>query len=232
MSIRYSPKIVTDGLVFCVDSGNTKSYNSSSNPSGWTNLMDYNTGSLTAVAVGTSSNAGSLRFEGASSVVAFQENSALNTNSLTIEVWTKPGNNAVQSGFFFEKGNVNTQYSLFLEGAALRFRINYVPGTLVDMTLSPFTDYINSSSFFQIVATYTSGDRRLYINANQVSSSTQTGSITTNANGMSVGMYGGFNGSHGYPYYGNISMVRVYNKALSPNEVSQNYNALKGRYGL
>jgi hypothetical protein len=31
---------------------------------------------------------------------------------------------------------------------------------------------------------------------------------------------------------GNIAQVSIYNKALTPSEVTQNFDALKGRYGL
>jgi hypothetical protein len=31
---------------------------------------------------------------------------------------------------------------------------------------------------------------------------------------------------------GNIAQVSIYNRALSATEISQNYNALRGRYGL
>jgi hypothetical protein len=49
---------------------------------------------------------------------------------------------------------------------------------------------------------------------------------------MSIGVYGGYAGSRGYYYNGDIAIVRVYNKALSASEVLFNYNALKGRFGL
>jgi len=35
-----------------------------------------------------------------------------------------------------------------------------------------------------------------------------------------------------YPFGGNIAITRIYNKALTAAEVLQNYNALKGRFGL
>jgi hypothetical protein len=41
--------------------------------------------------------------------------------------------------------------------------------------------------------------------------------------------------SDGYaaqPWIDNISPVHIYNRALSSTEVLQNYNALKGRFGL
>ena len=49
---------------------------------------------------------------------------------------------------------------------------------------------------------------------------------------MSVGAYGGFNSPYGYYFDGEISIVRVYNRVLTAAEVTQNFNVLKGRYGL
>ena len=49
---------------------------------------------------------------------------------------------------------------------------------------------------------------------------------------MSIGVYGGFVGGRGYYYNGNLSICRVYNKALTAQEISTNFNALRGRYGL
>ncbi len=92
--------------------------------------------------------------------------------------------------------------------------------------------YLSTSSWAHIVGTYTSGNRRLYINGNLVNSDSQTGTIATNTNGISIGAYGGYNGSRGYYYNGEIGLVRVYNRALSAAEVRQNFNAIRGRYGV
>ena len=54
---------------------------------------------------------------------------------------------------------------------------------------------MNTSNWYQVVGTYTSGSRKLYINGTLVNSDAQTGTITTNANGMSIGVYGGFSGN-------------------------------------
>jgi len=34
------------------------------------------------------------------------------------------------------------------------------------------------------------------------------------------------------PLKGKVSSVEIYNRALSSSEVEQNFNALKGRYGI
>ncbi len=177
----------------------------------------------------TSGSLGSFSFNGTNQIIISPENSALNTQTPTVEVWVKT-NATTQYGFFFEKGNVNTQYSLFQEGTDIVWRM-LLGGSLLDMRVATAT-YINTSSWAHIVGTYTSGARRLYINGNLVNSDSQTGTIATNTNGISIGAYGGYNGGRGYYYNGEIGLVRVYNRALSAAEVRQNFNAIRGRYGV
>ena len=66
----------------------------------------------------------------------------------------------------------------------------------------------------------------------QVGSGTTTGTLTTSTGGMSIGAYGGYTGSRGYFYNGDQSIAKVYNRVLTPNEVKQNFNAIRGRYGI
>ena len=153
----------------------------------------------------------------------------LDTQTPSVEVWIKT-NATSQSGFWFEKGTVNTQYSLFQSSVTLLWRQN-VGGSLTDLTITT-SNFINTSSWYQVVGTFTSGRRRLYINGNLVNSDTQTGTISTNSGGMSIGAYGGFSGARGYYYNGNLAICRVYNKELTSTEVLQNYNAIKGRFGI
>jgi len=49
---------------------------------------------------------------------------------------------------------------------------------------------------------------------------------------MSIGAYGGYSGGKAYYYNGNLAICKVYNRELNNDEISQNYNALKGRFGL
>jgi hypothetical protein len=91
---------------------------------------------------------------------------------------------------------------------------------------------MNTSNWYQVVGTFTSGTRRLYINGVLVNSDTQSGTIDTNTNGMSIGVYGGFNGGRGYYYNGNIASVKVYNRELTASEIQQNFNANRSRFGI
>ena len=166
-------------------------------------------------------------FNGSNSIITSPNNTNLDTQTPTVEVWVKT-NSLNQNGFFFEKGTVNSQYALFQEGTNIQWRMNI--GGVTNLTVS--SSSMNTTDWFQIVGTYTSGTRRIYINGVQVASDTQTGTISTNSSGMSVGAFGGTSGSNAYFYNGNIGVVRVYNRALSATEVIQNFNATRGRYGI
>lgn len=166
-------------------------------------------------------------FNGSSNYMIFPENSDFNVQTLTVEAWVKT-NATTQNGFWFEKGTVNSQYALFQEGGSITWRLT----TNVASLTAPTASYMNTSQYAQVVGTYTAGDRRIYVNGVQVASDTLNYSIPTNAGGCSIGAYGGFSGSKSYYFNGNIGLVRVYNRALSANEVRQNFNALRGRYGI
>jgi hypothetical protein len=174
---------------------------------------------------------GTFSFNGTSNLLVFPENSLMNTNSPTVEVWIKTAALS-QNGFWFEKGTVNSSYSLFQEGTNIIWRTVNSGSPPYDNLYVATASYLSTSSWAHIVGTYTTGNKRLYINGMQVANNTVSGTIATNANGCSIGVYGGFSGSRGYWYNGNIGNVKVYNRALSAAEVQQNFEATRGRYGI
>jgi hypothetical protein len=227
MGVAYnSGSIITNGLVLCLDAANSKSYPGSGTV--WTDLSgNGNIGELVNSPTYNSSNLGYFQFV-TNDYARIPNNTALDTQTPTVEVWVKT-NATSQNGFWFEKGTVNTQYSLFQAGSVILWRQRLTSGTITNLSTTT-ANFINTSNWYQVVGTYTSGTRRLYINGIQVNSDTQSGTIATNPRGMSIGVYGGFNGARGYYYNGNLSLCRIYNRALSAAEIQQNYNALKSRY--
>jgi hypothetical protein len=223
MALAHSPSIVTNGLVLCVDAGNPRSYSGSGTQWNDATSSGFNF-TLTNGPVYSSSNLGSFTFDGVNDFASASDNTALNTQTPTVEVWVKT-NATTQNGFWFEKGTVNSQYALFQEGGLIQWRMNIGGVTNLSTTTASF---MNTSNWFQVVGTYTSGSRILYINGVQVNSDAQTGTISTNASGMYIGSYN----SGGYYYNGALSICRVYNRVLSAAEVLQNFNATRGRYGI
>lgn len=228
MAVQYSnAQVTTNGVVFALDIADPNSYTTGSTT--WKDISStQSTGTLSGSVTYSSLNQGSLGFAGAGAVL-FPEASALNTQTPSVEVWIKT-NATTQNGFWFEKGTVNSQYSLFQEGASITWRQN-LSGGLTSQIVTAAT-FISTANWAHIVGTYTSGDRKTYVNGVLRASDTQTGTINTNTNGMSIGVYGGFNGGRGYYYNGSIAIVRVYNRVLTLAEINQNYNAQKSRFGL
>lgn len=228
MANLYGPRIVTDGLVFNMDFSNPKCY-----PGTGSYCYDLSGNNFQGELVNTPT----YTTDGNNKFFAFATNdyirmtnsTILDTQTPSVEAWFKT-NTTSQNGFLFEKGNVNTQYSLFQEGGSIRWRANFGSGW-VNMISLTTASFINTNDWFHIVATFVSGQQYVYINGVQVGSNTLTGTIATNANGCSIGAYGGFNGGRGYYYNGNIAIVKVYNKTLSADEITLNYNALKARFG-
>ena len=229
MSAAAGPDAIESGLVFCLDAGNRASYTGSG--TAWNELSNNMSGELVNSPTFNSQNNGFFQFV-TDDYARIPNSTTLDTQTPSVEVWIKT-NATSQNGFWFEKGTVNTQYSLFQEGTNIQWRQHYGAG-YTNLSTNTAT-YINTSSWYQVVGTFTSGRRRLYINGNLVNSDTQTGTISTDSGGMSIGVFGGYTanpGGRAYYYNGNLAFCKVYNKELTSAEILQNYNATKGRYNL
>ena len=85
--------------------------------------------------------------------------------------------------------------------------------------------YLNK--FIHMVGTYDGTTVRLYINGNSVASQSYTAGIPQSTT-FRIG------NESGRSYYSNMDLplARIYNRALTASEIQQNFNAIKGRYGL
>ena len=171
---------------------------------------------------------GTFGFNGSSSWLEMPTSNVFDTQALTMECWCKPTTTA-QSGFLFEKGQVNTQYSNFFNSdGTFYFRTKGL--STEDLTFIS-ASYISTSNWNHIVCTYGGGTKSIYVNGNRIAQQTSlTGSIPTGQTNQYVGKYG--SASNQYPFSGSIVVSKVYNQALSSTEVLQNFNALRGRYGI
>jgi hypothetical protein len=151
------------------------------------------------------------------------------TSQLTIESWVKFDGNS--EDFIFEKGNVNTQYSLFSHGTDIVFRTIHA-GDSGYQTLSPSktTAGITNGVWHHIVGSWDGSTKRIYVDGVDKASVSKSGALTTNSNGAAIGSFGGT--SSGYYFGGDIAIVKIYDKGLSADEVKQNYNAYKNRFDI
>lgn len=230
MSYNNGPRIVTDGLILNMDFGSTKCYSGTGSLCSDLSSNQFVGELVNSPPYSVVGNNKFFSFNGTtnSRLIRIQNSTILDTQTPSVEVWIKTGATS-QNGFWFEKGIVNTQYSLFQEGTNIVWR-HFISGVGVT-NLSTASEF-NTTDWFHVVGTYISGTRKLYINGVLKNSDTRTGVIATNNGGMSIGVYGGYNGSRSYYYSGDVAVVKVYNKELSENEVKQNFNSIKNRFNV
>jgi len=225
MGLAHSPRIVTDGLVLCLDAANPKSYPGSG--STWFDLSGKgNHGNITGTPIGN----GTTNFTGSGSYVTVPFNAEHFTFDYeqTIMIVLRPTeNDAVRRNPYNQAYGGGGTWTHEPNAT-----INYYFGTAGTNT-TPYTS-IGSSTVIQnefaiMTSTRKSNDfRRWYKNGILTLDgvgSTYT-QVITGTQPLLIGT--GYAGS----YIGNIDFVSVYNRALSTAEVQQNFNALRGRYGI
>jgi hypothetical protein len=89
MAFIHSPKIVTSGLVLCLDAANKLSYPGTG--TSWYDLSgNANTGTLTNGPTFSVANMGSIVFDGVDDYVNIPNNSSFNvTDNISVEMWVR-----------------------------------------------------------------------------------------------------------------------------------------------
>jgi hypothetical protein len=83
------------------------------------------------------------------------------------------------------------------------------------------TAQLPTNAWTHLAATYDGAAQRLYVNGNQVSTRAQTGLITLSTGALRLGG----NGSFGEYFQGRIDEVRVYDRALTVDQIRADMNA-------
>ena len=219
--LTHSPRIITDGLVLCLDAANRQSYPGSGTV--WTDLAGSNNGTLTNGPTFSSENGGSIVFDGVNDIA---NTTYVSANTYTFSAWFKT--NVVSDGYRNIISIPTPNYSLVLldnDSPNLGFWTN---DNLNGESLS--TPTISTNTWYNVAfvreGNNTTGGYKAYLNG-VLYGNANTGTWSSTAN-LSVG------GRTDTAQFlnGNISQVYIYNRTLSPTEILQNYNALKGRYNL
>lgn len=232
MANLYGPRIVTDGLVLHLDAANRKSY-----PGSGTSWYDISGNGGYAVLTNgptfTTQDGGGISFDDVNDYARITR-SDLNAGSfaygnITCEIWLKPagastsgtGNNiiTVENSWELSIGYLsNGYYSLYQASN---------PWAWYGTDSNP----IAGNAWSQIIFTHSNTTSSLHVNTTQVHTRSNSGAL---------------GGGGSYPYLtlmgrqsgtvnncgGVLSVVKIYNRVLSSSEISSNYNALKGRFGL
>ena len=241
MGLTHSPSIVTDGLVFCLDAANPKSYPGSGTT--WTDMMGANNGTIDG-ATYNSGNGGCFIFDGSNDEVTFGSAGAALINGLaelTLEMWFKSDSINNDRGLIFGDSTSNLDDN----GFSLRYDSAGYAGGGDDVMKTAFgtndggspnllesSSNIQSTDWMNISVTSDVGTSiNLYKNgALDTPTYTLNGGSQTTVSSCDDLVIG--RGAKAALWDGKISIVRIYNRILTAAEVLQNYNAFKGRYGL
>lgn len=220
MGVSYNPRIVTDGLVLCLDAGNTKSYPGTG--TAWNDLSGKgNHASLINGPNFNNDNNGTISFDG---VNDYTETTTLKPSGpRTYFIWIKYNTiNSLPGGFSLSGTQDANSYNYvgIQNGGVFYYYAGLNGGSISSCVLSANTWYQQGFSLFS------DGSRKVYSNGIEIASS--AGSLgTTAVTNFFLGRV-----SAGHYVNGFISNVTYYNRALSAAEIQQNFNATRGRYGI
>jgi hypothetical protein len=213
------PNIVTSGLVLYLDAANTQSYSGTGTV--WNDLSGNN---YNATKGGSQSptypqwnSSGYFVFTGGVSGNNYSRFDVSNIPSLTaitIEIF----HYSTQSGGHVIRAD-NSDYQIGPDG--------YTAGTNFNDISCARLDTLNTWIYDTL--TFNGTNLIGYRNGIQYSTKNRGSSTTIASSNARIGTRNDFFIAH---YVGNIAFIRMYNRALSAQEVLQNYNAQKSRFGL
>jgi hypothetical protein len=221
---------VTGGVVIELDASNASSY--AGTGANWYDVSGANNHcTIYNSTPFTSALPTYFSFNGSNSYA--KSNAALNlgiaaNNAMSAEGWVYT---SFSSYDFWFTSNVNTGDCTYRFGTDGSGRLYWDMGQHVDRNYAGFSITNNTWNYVVFTAGLEAGTivTRIYVNGNLIT--TQNEGIITlpNTNEYFVGT-GESSNSHNFS--GRIGIVRIFNRALTAQEVSQNFNAVKSRFGL
>jgi len=227
MGLKHHPRVVTDGLMVYLDAANPRSYSGAGNTwydlRGNRNFTLQNTPSFIANSAG-----GSIGFTAANSQYATASSLSTMVN-WTVEVWlfhTGVSTGAYPAIICEALGGGNINFALFNPNYSVsnfQLQTGYYAGNVWY-----WTDNYNiaQNNWYHIIGSYDGSNIKLYVNS--VLQLTTASSTTPSSSNSGIYLMRRWDSAD---YYGGrLSTVKIYNRALTAQEVLQNYNATKMRY--
>jgi hypothetical protein len=215
MSLSHSPSIVRNGLVLYLDAANKKSYPGTGNT--WIDLSgNGNNGTLTNGPAYSATNGGSIVFDGTNDLVSLTLTLTLG-QPLTVMGWLNSTESSTIYRNFFENSNATTPMIWWQSQGKIEF----------DTGANYTTTAVYRNEWVHVSLSKPSGTSvpSYYVNGTLVGTGTTLYSVPASTLVL-------FNRAAAQTWKGSSSNIQVYNRALTAIEVNQNFNALRGRYGI
>jgi hypothetical protein len=216
-----TPLIVPEnGLVLYLDAGDSNSYSGTGNQ--WFDISgNNNTGTLQNSPTYSSSDGGTLSFNGSSQYVTFNTpaNIPLGNSNYTISVWFN-ANSLGSGGFVGWGGYGGTNQVTALRLSTTGF-IHYWWGN--DLIINT---PISLNTWYYVVARFNGTNREIWLNNVKIANDTPGSSHNvTESTNLTVGR------TYTNEYFnGKISNLEIYNRAISDAEMTEIYNDYYNRF--
>tara|TARA_R100001509_G_scaffold164991_1_gene144586 strand:- start:1000 stop:1713 length:714 start_codon:yes stop_codon:yes gene_type:complete len=237
MGAFAGPNVIEDGLILALDAGNAKSYPGSGTT--WTDLIGINNASLDG-SVYSSFGGGSIEFDGTDDFVDLNGKTYIGSGEIetgesngnyTLEAWinvrSSQGTTTNADSIIGNTSSHGVGMQVGVSGG--NPRINYGARSTSNFYSSQFS----YNTWTHVCLSRIAGTSvRSYLNG-QFDTSTGTNNLEVTTGESYSEMRIGNSSSRVTGYYdGYISIVRIYKIGLTDEQVQQNYNALRGRFGL
>lgn len=245
MGIKAGPKIVKDGLVFGIDATVSRSYSGS----GLT-VFDLKYSGIGGTLINgtgfSSANGGSFFFDGTNDYIISQNIDLSGTNAVSVTCWVKILNYREVNN----SSNVVYEFSSNFNGFSTGFVVGFADGSSVWSGLYPVSVAVKGNAGYNLAGfaktsvndlawhhwscifdkSISGVEGLFYLDGRQLSP-ISTPLQSDNGNNYAVDkLYIGSRDGANIPANANIADIKLYNRALTAQEILQNYNATKGRY--
>lgn len=177
----------------------------------------------------------SITFNGSTQYMTTPMTNVRPISGITQEVWfnlaSTSGNHIfIGSQYGTATGN---SYAIWGNGNQWLGGVN-TTGSLTSITV---TLTKNTSTWYHFVHTYNGSVQKLYVNSQEVASGSVTGNIVYDTNNTLLALATDWNGT-GYDagasgfVNGNVSIIRIYDRGLTPAEVLNLFEISRDRYGV
>lgn len=220
MGFFRGPHIITDGLILALDAASPKSYPGTGTT--WYDLSgNENNTTLYNSPTYTNNNVHTFNFDESNDYAKVDNTDLLPTAAYTKIAAFRPETSTAN---IISGGSSDGQHAFWMNSTSDTLRaghngswalVSYSPGSMLNQWWIGAVTFNTTSGWV------------LYLNGEQVDTSANT-STFTNGNTVRIGAYNDASNR----FDGDIANALIYNRVLSAEEVQQNYNAIKSRFGL
>ena len=224
---------VTSGLLLQLDAGNISSYPGSGTT--WADVGGAYSGVLTNGAAYSSDDGGVIRLDGTNDYVNIEDDPSLRApigSAITIQMWAKISSATANDGLFSKQfGAASYDGFSLVTGNNNKLQLNMNGAVVNGIYASGSNNVWTTNTWYLFTAiVHFGGNSKVYVNTSKVIDVNNAESSMPSPNApLRIGQ--GIQDSAGHPAM-DVGQFYFYNKALTEQEITDNYNATKSRYGL